>query len=356
MLPLARWRIVAARVCAACTFVWLGAASAVPAAEAPYHLVENWPQLPPNEKLGSVAGVAVDAKGIVYAFLRDTDRILKFDESGKFLGVWTHDQPSLAKGAHALMIDSQGFFWLTDRDGHQVKKFSPDGKLVQTIGTGRFGATSDTMAGPTRTIELKNGNMLVSDGYWNSRLLWFTRDGKFIKAVGSFGRNPGQFGQMHDVVEAANGRLYVVDLCRGDYPYPGVVADQLDPKRKGIHDSGPYDLAGWTSNEGWRCDATNAKKDPKQKRIQVLDKDGKHIAFMPMTPLGIGAQGNMLFIADEVRAEKNFTIRIFDATTGKEIESFKDVGIGHAITVAPSGDLYLTGLGGGAPLRKFSRK
>ncbi len=298
----------------------------------------------------------MDAKGIVYAFSRDTNRIIKFDSSGKFLGEWKHaDSAGLAKGAHGLFIDSEGFFWLTDRDGYQVKKFSPDGTLVLTLGSGKWGATNDTFAGPTQTIELPDGNMLVADGYWNSRLVWYTKDGKFIKSVGSFGRGPGEFGPLHSVAVGPNGRIYVADLCRGNYPYPGLNEQLLNPNRKGTLDPGQYEKAGWTSNLGWRCEATNLKKDPNQKRVHVVDKNGRHIAFWPMTPLSVAARGDRIYVADEQRAAGIFHIRILDAMSGKELESFQDVAIGHALTVASNGDVYVAGLGGPRPLRRFAR-
>ena len=144
-------------------------------AAAPYRRVENWPQLPPGRELTNVAGVAVDAEGIIYAFQRGSlpgvpaagiNEILMFDRSGTFLGVWgASADPGFIKAAHALHFDPEGFLWVVDRDGHQVKKFHPDGTLLMTVGTGEFGNTSETFNGPTTVAFLDNGDFVVSDGY-----------------------------------------------------------------------------------------------------------------------------------------------------------------------------------------------
>ena len=68
-----------------------------------------------------------------------------FDRSGTFLGVWGPSaDPGFIKAAHAVHFDPEGFFWVVDRDGHQVKKFHPDGTLLMTVGTGEFGNTPET--------------------------------------------------------------------------------------------------------------------------------------------------------------------------------------------------------------------
>ena len=174
-------------------------------AEAPYRRVQNWPQLPAGMELANVAGVAVDAEDIIYAFQRGslpgvpaagTNEIWMFDRSGAFLGVWGPSaDPGFVKAAHALHIDAEGFFWVVDRDGHQVKKFHADGTLLMTVGTGDFGNTPDTFNGPTTVAFLDDGDFVVSHGYWNSRLVWFNAEGKFLKQLGGeYGRGPGKLG------------------------------------------------------------------------------------------------------------------------------------------------------------------
>jgi len=128
-----------------------------------YRLDESWPQYPPGSQFEMGSGIAVDARGIVYAISRDQDHwaghplamtryrgsgsIWMFDRNGTYLGKFAEDQDFI--GPHSLYIDGEGFVWVVDRDGHQVKKLTPDGTLVLTLGEyGMYGATSHTSMAP----------------------------------------------------------------------------------------------------------------------------------------------------------------------------------------------------------------
>jgi sugar lactone lactonase YvrE len=51
----------------------------------------------------------------------------------------------------------------------------------------------------------------VSDGHVNSRIVKFTKDGKFIKAWGKKGTGPGEFNLPHSLAFDSRGRLLVAD-------------------------------------------------------------------------------------------------------------------------------------------------
>ena len=71
-----------------------------------------------------------------------------------------------------MYVDSQGFVWVVDREGHQVVKLTPDGEAVMKLGEyGVFGADEGHFNGPTGVAFLSDGRVVVSDGYWNSRLV-----------------------------------------------------------------------------------------------------------------------------------------------------------------------------------------
>src|SRR2546426_1661969 len=111
----------------------------------PYHLVENWAKLPEGRKFGAVIGVAVDRGGNVWAFDRcggDTCAgsnmapILKFDPSGKLVNSFG---AGLFVFPHGFYVDRNGNVWATDGQGkdgqgHQAIKFSPEGKILLTLG------------------------------------------------------------------------------------------------------------------------------------------------------------------------------------------------------------------------------
>ena len=143
----------------------------------PYKTVANWAQLPDGRKWGSTAGVDVAPNGHVWAYDRcaanncDTsplDPIVEFDASGKAL---RHFGKGLFIQPHGFFADKDGNIWVTDAQGregkgHQVFKFSPDGKILLTLGkAGVAGNGPDTLTQPTDVVVAKNGDIFVSVGH-----------------------------------------------------------------------------------------------------------------------------------------------------------------------------------------------
>ena len=180
----------------------------------PYRTVENWAQLPAGMQWGAVISVDPDAAGNMWVFHRAQPPLLQFDASGKFL-------KSLGEGMfvqpHGLHIDRDGFLWATDAQGkdgkgQQVFKFTPDGRVVLTLGTaGVAGDGPNTFNGPTDVAIAANGDIFVTDGHVNSRVVKFSKDGKFIKTWGKKGSAPGEFNLPHSVAIDSRGRVLVGD-------------------------------------------------------------------------------------------------------------------------------------------------
>ena len=118
---------------------------------------------------------------------------------------------------HGLAVDQQGFIWFTDGaaqegKGEQVFKLTPEGKVVMTLGTaGIRGESETTFDGPTDVAIAPNGDIFVSDGYENNRVVKFSKDGKFIKAWGKQGSGPGEFNVPYTLEFDSRGRLFVGD-------------------------------------------------------------------------------------------------------------------------------------------------
>ena len=295
-----------------------------------YKLVENWPQYPPGMEFEMGSGVAVDADDVIYLFTRDIEHwaahplamkdkmgqssISMFDRSGKFLGKWgPSEERGFALGAHTLYIEKDGMFWTTDRDGHVVKKYHPDGTLLLTLGKfGEWGDGEDTFNGPTAVLVQDNGNIVVADGYWNSRLVWFTADGEFIKSVGGWGRGPAEFNTPHALAQDAQGRLIVADLCGGNFHDYMTVPGQIAEHR------------------------TKADPDCKH-RIQILDADGNYIdEWTHIMPLSVAVYGEHVYASDKMS-----NLAITEAATGKVVDRVDNIAIYiHQMAMDSHGDLY----------------
>jgi len=192
-------------------------AISVHAQDNPYRVAEGWPQLPAGMMWAGVISVDVDARGNVWVFHRSDPTILEFDPSGKLVksfGVGMFAQ------AHGMTIDREGNIWVTDAQGqngkgHQVFKFSPDGKVLMTLGKAGVAAEGpDTFNGPTDVVTAANGDIFVTDGHVansNGRVVKFSKDGKFIKAWGKKGTGPGEFDTPHSIAIDSQGRLFVAD-------------------------------------------------------------------------------------------------------------------------------------------------
>src|SRR6185295_9172019 len=251
----------------------------------PYRAVENWAQLPANIQWSQVISVDPDARGNIWVFHRSEPNILEFGASGKLL-------KSFGTGfaqAHGLAIDRDGNVWVTDaqaKDGHgqQVIKFSPDGKVLMTLGkAGVAGAGTDMFNGPTDVVIASNGDIFVTDGHGgdtNARIMKFSKDGKFIKTWGKKGSGPGEFNDPHSVAMDSKGRLFVADRGNNRVQIFDQDGKFIDEWKQFSRPSGIYidknDVIYVADSE------SNSKTNPGGKRgIRVGSaKDGKVMAFI----------------------------------------------------------------------------
>jgi sugar lactone lactonase YvrE len=225
--------------------------------------------------------------------------VLKFDSSGKLVrsfggGVFIFP--------HGLHVDREGNVWVADSraatpeelakfpdargKGHRVVKFSPEGKILMTIGKdGVAGDPPEHLNEPCDIITMPNGDILVAEGHSGqntkprpgtvSRISQFSKDGKFIKTWGRLGSGPGEFRTPHALAFDARGRLFVAD--RGN------------------------------------------------NRVQILDQDGKHLEtwtqFGRPSDVHVDANG-IVYVADSESGPRYYPgwsrgIRIARASDGK---------------------------------------
>jgi DNA-binding beta-propeller fold protein YncE len=263
-----------------------------------YRLVAGWPQLPADVQLGPVSAVATDQYDRVYVFHRGPKPVLVFSRDGKFLRSWGDE---FLKTPHGLRIDGDGNIWVTDIGHHQVMKFDADGKLLLSLGKkGEAGNALDQFDRPTDVAVAPSGEFYVSDGYGNSRVLKFSRDGKLIKQWGKKGTGPGEFNLPHAICLDHLGRVLVADR--------------------------------------------------ENQRIQVFDRDGNLLAQWKESgsPYGLFRAGDRLFVADGVA---NW-IKVLNLD-GKALGRFGEKGAGpgqlqlpHMLCVDSEGSVYVTEITG----------
>lgn len=175
-----------------------------------YDVDPSWPRLPADVHLAAVPGIAVDHRDNVWIYTRTNPTVQVFAPDGRYLFGWRDDRPKAA--AHFLRIDREGNVWMADVGLHVVRKLSSEGKPLLTLGTeGEAGEDPRHFNKPTDMAFAPNGDIFVSDGYGNSRVVHFDRRGRFIKAWGRLGTALGEFSNPHSIACDSKGRLYVAD-------------------------------------------------------------------------------------------------------------------------------------------------
>ena len=253
--------------------------------EIPFDSAPNLLKMPDNIVIGEAVGVATNSKGHIYVYTRDGSlsytvgtsrqfargaaaRLYEFDQNGNF--VHEHAKGTYAQAfAHTVRVDTEDNFWMVDEGSNMIVKFSPEGKVLMTLGrkpedfagipgpvaeeqsaggvsggalmqqlllaarpggaaggpggaaapgAGAGGGGEGFNGGPFATFNRETdvawdsaGNIFVSDGYNNKRVVKFDKSGNFVKAFGSRGRGPGQFEDVHTIQVDHQGNVYVGD-------------------------------------------------------------------------------------------------------------------------------------------------
>jgi len=283
------------------------ASTAQAAAPDPYMRDVGWLKPPAGRQMGTSINVDIDRDGkSIWVYDRcglaecvgsKLDPIQKFDGSGKFLlgfggGMFNHP--------HGMSVDREGNIWVTDDHGgngkgHQVFKFSPEGKVLMTLGkAGVAGNGPDTFNAPTDVIVAGNGDIFVSDGHGgdtNARIVKFSKDGKFLTAWGKRGTGPGEFGLNHSLALDSAGRLFVADRANNRIQIFDPDGKFLAEWKQFGRPSGLFIKDDMLYSSDSESDAT---RNPGFRRGITIGsaKDGRVIGFvLEPTPAGRGREG-----------------------------------------------------------------
>src|SRR5881396_1487602 len=189
-----------------------------------YKAVAAWEKLPAGYTHPDVAAVAVDSKDRVFLFCRAEHPVMIYERDGRFVGRW--GEGVFTMRTHGITIGPDNSVYCTDDAGHSVRKFTPDGTLLLTLGdnagkpseSGYNGSDLTTVARgaspfnrPTNLAVAPNGDLYVSDGYGNARVHHFSSGGELRRSWGEPGTGPGQFMIPHGIAVHEDGRVFVCD-------------------------------------------------------------------------------------------------------------------------------------------------
>src|SRR6185312_190716 len=204
------------------------------------------------------------------------DPIVEFDADGNFIKAFGAGQLLFP---HGFFIDANDNLWITDghvdakrKLGDVVREFSPDGKLLRTLGRpGVSGSGHDTFHEPSAVLVAPDGSIFVADGHTpgqgNARIVKFDKNGKYLMEWGGHGSGPGQFEVPHSMALDSQGRLYVADRANNRiqiFTQDGKYLGQMHQfsRNSGIFidandvlyatDSESRDAPGYAHHPGWR--------------------------------------------------------------------------------------------------------
>jgi hypothetical protein len=174
-----------------------------------YDVVRSWPVHPKDLAWGAMAGIAIGPQDQVWTFNRGAVPVQAYTADGELIRSWGQGQ---FREPHQVRFDQSGNVYLVDSGLHVVRKYTPEGTLLLTLGTpGEPGDDTTHLNRPTDVAIAPVGDLFVTDGYGNNRVVHFNPAGQFVQAWGSLGTGPGQFSLPHSIALDSRGRLLVAD-------------------------------------------------------------------------------------------------------------------------------------------------
>ena len=173
-----------------------------------YRLDPQWPHKPANVEWAQMSSIAVDAQDNIWTFHRGNIPIQVYRPDGTLVRSWGE---GLFDDPHQLRFDHEGNVWIADDVNHTVRKFTPEGELLVTLGTpGEAGTDATHLSAPMDMAVSSSGDVFIAEN-GTHRIVHYDANGRFVKAWGGLGTAPGQINFPHGIDIDSNGRLYVAD-------------------------------------------------------------------------------------------------------------------------------------------------
>ncbi|MDD5156657.1 SMP-30/gluconolactonase/LRE family protein [Sulfurimonas sp.] len=164
----------------------------------------------PSGKLGLPVSIAFDGKGLTYVSDAKLKKVYAYDDNGsvqKIFGV----KDEFTRPTGIAINRDLGLLYITDTLQHNIKVYTLDGVMVQTIG--KRGIEDGEFNYPTNlSIDRRNGNLIVGDTQ-NFRIQIFDKNGKFLSKFGKVGDKPGMFARPKGVAVDSEGHIYAADAA-----------------------------------------------------------------------------------------------------------------------------------------------
>ena len=174
-----------------------------------YKVERRWCKPTSNEPFGFISDLVVDSEGNIHVGHRGTESpVLVFDPSGVFVRSWGQGQIA---DVHYMSITEDDLILLADRDAHQILAFDTGGNLQFGLGERHSPQWQAPFNHPTAASMSADGDIYVSDGYGNSVVHKFSRDGALLQTWGKPGDSSGAFTTPHCVWVDRTDHVYVAD-------------------------------------------------------------------------------------------------------------------------------------------------
>jgi sugar lactone lactonase YvrE len=196
---------------------------AIDAPDIKYEVVRDFMKLPPNVYMGEGIGIARNSKGHIFVnTCAQQTKTFEFDQNGNYVREIGKELYGHVF-CHGVRVDAQDNIWVIDEGANSIIKFNPEGRVTMVLGR-RPEWPMSGMEAPIAALDpappyILNrptdvgwdsaGNIFVADGYVNSRVVKYDKNGKFIKQAGKRGSGPGEMTLLHAIVVDAKGDVYV---------------------------------------------------------------------------------------------------------------------------------------------------